>query len=547
MKSLFRVIIFLLISLSFVACGHSVTATPSPIPSPTTTPTATPTLTPILSPTTTTMVEPTARPEFVPPTLIPTIDPTLVPKLLREAFSLKRFTGLSRYNIQQITGWEYGFEGVSEQSPYPGYYWLDASHLLLYPRLGEQLGFSGLREDLAYQPMVINLDNGYVWLPDIGKAYWSSELGMLITTGFKTSSEGDQGEAVYTFTFDGQRTAYYWGKLAGVSPSRTKILIDNTWIDLKDGKTVAFEWNNDFEQDYDIYFPQPLWSSDEMQVYTCCYKYGNASTGESFTFLPNDVSLDGEKIDDILYHAYGEWVLNDSHLLIQFDYFNSIPLDFIPLFDIKARTLHNLNTLAGIPAKHDYLPNCQMVFASPDGKSIWARCYSGGYLVDLTTFTSVEFPMSNTYDYPTWSADSQFAWMETEPLQLLSVSNKTLSPLPVDPLYGSALSWHPADHILAYVSEDAQKLVVLDAQTMLHQDIALSTLFQELAWSPNGARIALLAKDGSLWQIDYPALENAEQLTEPRSNARDVRWSPNGNSIAFIGGSDIYIVETTSK
>jgi hypothetical protein len=27
-------------------------------------------------------------------------------------------------------------------------------------------------------------------------------------------------------------------------------------------------------------------------------------------------------------------------------------------------------------------------------------------------------------------------------------------------------------------------------------------------------------------------------------NVRDVFWSPDGNSIAFIGGSDIYIVDT---
>jgi hypothetical protein len=426
---------------------------------------------------------------------------------------------------------------------YWGYYWLDAVHLLLYPRLGEQNnGFSGVREDLAYQPAVINLKNGYVWLPGLG-VDWSSELGILIDAVYKTSSDGHQSEVVYTYTFDGQRISSYSGKLTGVSPSRTKILINNTWIDLKSGETVTFKWDSDLDTDIDIYFPRPLWSSDETQVYTCCYKYGNARTGETFTFLPNDVSLDGKEMDNILYHADGEWVLDDSHLLVQFDFFNSIPLDFIPLFDIKARTLHNLNTLAGIPTEK-YGPNCPMTFASPDGKSIWATCYSGDYLVDLSSLTSVEFPMSNSYDYPTWSADSQFAWMESEPRLLLSVSSKTLSSLPVEPLYDSELLWHPTDPVLAYISKDAQNLVMLNAETMFHQEIGLDTPFQELAWSPTGDRAALLAKDGSLWQLDYPRLNKLEQLTMSSSAGSEVKWSPDGNSISFISGSNIYTVET---
>ncbi|HLO13221.1 MAG TPA: hypothetical protein VK206_00215 [Anaerolineales bacterium] len=543
MKTLFRALIVPAVCFALIACTQSTEIPLSPVPS--LTGTLTPTITP--SQTAAPTVATTPTPTYIIPTRLPTIDPESVPGLLSKAFSLQRFTGLSGYNVQQITGWEYGFGGVSGPYPrYSGYYWLDASHLLLYPRLGEQVnGFSGFWEDLAYQPAVINLENGYVWLPDKGNVYWSSELGLLIEARLKTSSAGDQREAVDIYTLDGQRTALYWGKLTGVSPSRTKILMGNRWIDLKSGKTVAFEWDKDFDKDIDIYFPRPLWSSDETQVYTCCYKYGNAGTGESFTFLPDEVSLDGQKIDDILYHAYGQWVLNDSQLLIQFDWFNSIPLDFIPLFDIKARTLHNLNTLTGIPTYDDGIPNCPMAFASPDGKSIWAKCYSGGYLVDLTTFTSVEFPMSNSYDYPTWSANSQFAWMETEPRQLLSVSSKTLSPLPVNPLLNSEPLWHPTDNILAYLSEEGRKLELLNAQTMSPREVELPTVFQSLAWSPGADSIALLAKDGSLWRLDYPRLKNLEQLALSSPEGRDINWSPDGNSIAFISGSDIYIVDVT--
>ena len=73
----------------------------------------------------------------------------------------------------------------------------------------------------------------------------------------------------------------------------------------------------------------------------------------------------------------------------------------------------------------------------------------------------------------------------------------------------------------------------------------LPSAFYNLVWSPDGDHIVLTAEDGSIWQIDYPMMENLEQLTEPMSNKRDFTWSPDGNSLAFVSGSDIYIVETT--
>jgi len=72
----------------------------------------------------------------------------------------------------------------------------------------------------------------------------------------------------------------------------------------------------------------------------------------------------------------------------------------------------------------------------------------------------------------------------------------------------------------------------------------LPSTFDNLIWSPDGSHIALIAKDGSLWQVDYPNLENFEQLTEPTPDVRGVSWSPDDNSIAFVSGSDIYIVDT---
>jgi hypothetical protein len=39
-------------------------------------------------------------------------------------------------------------------------------------------------------------------------------------------------------------------------------------------------------------------------------------------------------------------------------------------------------------------------------------------------------------------------------------------------------------------------------------------------------------------------MDNLEQLTSPLSDVTQVNWSPDGNSIAFTSGTDIYIVDT---
>jgi Tol biopolymer transport system component len=74
----------------------------------------------------------------------------------------------------------------------------------------------------------------------------------------------------------------------------------------------------------------------------------------------------------------------------------------------------------------------------------------------------------------------------------------------------------------------------------------LPSTFDGLIWSPDGDHIALIAKDGSFWRVDYPNMENFEQLTQPMSftDVRDIIWSPDGTSIAFIKGTDIYIIDT---
>ena len=548
MKKLFRANILIMLFLLSTACSQSSTATPSPIPSPSAT--ATVTLTPVPNQTSIAPIEPTPRPEYVPPTLIPTIDPTLVSGLLSKAFSVQTMEGLNSRTVQQITGWDYGFGAGFFYDSCADYYWLDTSHLLLYPRTGQEWdGFTGMSKDLAPQPTVINIKTGMVWLPytseivwsgNCDAVYWSSELSILIAPGFNTSSQSDSQEAVFIYTFDGQKIADYHGKLKSVSPSRTKILVnDDSIIDLRSNKKMPLAWHINYDDDY---APRIYWSSDETRVYRCCYYFADTATGKTYGFEPSEFEGTGAKPSANAAHSYGQWVRNDDYFLIEWSIVDNGYPDFFPLFDPVARKYYEISEMAGIPS--DW--TCVETNISSDGIYVWLECWEGSYLIDLETFNSVAYPNFGIDDIK-WSKDGKFAWVKvfnTNLWQILSVSDKELKSLSVGSIFDIPLWWHPTNNVLAYISEDKQKLELVNAQTMSVQEIALPTTFQELVWNSPGDHIALLAEDGSLWQLDYPQIENLEQLTQPMLNVRDVFWSPDGNSIAFIGGSDIYIVDT---
>jgi WD40 repeat protein len=138
------------------------------------------------------------------------------------------------------------------------------------------------------------------------------------------------------------------------------------------------------------------------------------------------------------------------------------------------------------------------------------------------------------------------------PTTTLSVADKEIRPLPVDPLFEWNFWWHENNDLLLYPSEDKNNLVFLDTSTMSFRQLPFTmkgpeNSFNNLAWGPNGDQIALVAEDGSLWQVDFPKLENLEQLTPSLPSVAGLEWSPDGDFVALRSGSDIYIVETTSK
>jgi len=551
MKYLFRVYIVFFICVLLGACGQA-TQTAS-VPTATFAPSQTPEIRMETTPTI-----------YVPPTLIPTINPESVPDLLSKAISIQASAGINEHSVQKITGWAYGFR----QEACYGYQWLDSNHLLLYPRTGQgQDGFHLGKIDLSSELVVINLTDGRFWLQeslsstpfsflglDCDGIYRSQELGIIISQENSQAVDGSQKEDVIIHTFDGEERARYRGKISGVSPKGTKVMVnDNAIIDLHNNKITNLTWHIDRDKDYSLGIsPKLYWSSDETQVYRCCFYYANLNTGKSYNFEWGDLhGPDGKPMPLPMnpYHTGGQWVRNDTYFFPSWDYM-SYAGGPTGMFSPTTKKYYFIELSSTPPIDGE----TRTYTFSPDGMYVWMRGINSGYgtaygfLSNLTTLETTSYDIdTNEFE---WSPDGKFACLRSSPgnssfplqTNLLSVPNKKLEPINLN----SCSSWRPNDHLLAYFAEEGQVLAIMNPNDMSVKGWKLPSTFIGLIWSPDGNHIALVAKDGSFWRVDYPKMENFEQLTQPMSftDVRDIIWSPDSTSIAFVKGSDIYIVDT---
>lgn len=580
MKYFFRALIFLAISIFLIACGQSVTVTPLPLPSPsqplipTSQPEVTPTndinILPTLSfgaPDDTKVPFPTPNPKI--PTLMPTIDPQLVPDLLRKSISVQTLTGVNGHNVQRITGWNYGFSCAGHQ-------WLDSKHLLLYPRTGQTIKYymgGSIQEGLSSEPIIVNISNGTLWLlpqsnmtsseSPCNLAYWSPALGIIIYQESNESNSRPMVDNIFTYTFDGMKINQYNGKISGVSPSGEKILVnDKTIIDLRNNKITDLNWHigndpaippNFFTQSDPTLPINFYWSPDETRLYRCCFYFADLKANTSYNFLWSDLhGVDGKPLPTpVLPHTHGEWVQNGNFFLVEWNYFSDFSADYIPMFSPTEMKYYDLVTMAGIPKTSAYI-SAATYSVSPNGEYAWIEGfgYDGKYydfLIDLTSF------VTTTYDKATddfeWSPDSKFAQLiifdfpqTTSKIYILSEAQNTLTVFPTEPT--TTPVWRPSDHISAYLTNQNKTLDILDPQDMSVKELNLPSTFYDLVWSPDGNHLALVATDGSLWQVDYPQMKKIEQLTQLMP-AGTIQWSPDSKSIAFTSGTDIYIVDAT--
>jgi hypothetical protein len=553
MKYFFSLAIFFTLFVLLTACGQSATATTLPIPSPSMT--QTPTIVPTSSPTVTATIEPTPRPTYVWPTLIPTIEPTLLPELLQNTFSIETID-LSGYNTRLITGWEHGFGADIWYANCPSYVWLDTNHLLLYPGAGQErppegMGILGI--NVVPQPVVMNLETGSVWLPPVdlssgrtcNRVFWSHDLGVLINSGIYKETP-----AVFTHTFDGKKLANYRGQFSQVSPSNEKVLIDNNiLIDLRTNSRTTLAWSlEDYEEQM---LSEVFWTSDETRLYRCCYFYADLTNGTSYRYTESDfLDRQGNPLNyEGLWMYRGEWVQDDKYFLVWWSYLDDGDIRYLPMFDPAEKLLYDVREMAGISPDL----TCPETDVSPDGQYLWIMCYDVNYLVDLSSFETTIYPGYTQVDIY-WSNDSQFAWlanynMSENNIEIFSVANKELTPLPITPLPQSDILWNPNSKILVYPVKDKNALVFLDVSMMIYRELPFEvqdsqSKISNLAWNPNGDKLIFITEHHILWQVDYPTLENLEQIIASTNTIGGAQWSPDGKSISFLNGTDIYIVDT---
>jgi hypothetical protein len=561
LKNIFRTGYYLAFCLLLIACNPMATAsTPTQQPEPTLKPDSTATLSATATAAVTATITPTSYQE---PTPIPTIEPAKIPELLKNSFSIQTLSAFNGHNLQRITGWSNGFNGGlwdnGSRSHSQGYLWLDSSHLLLFAATGET--FEPNWSTISASPVVMNLDSGTIWLPPNDRSSdsrwfsimlprWSPKLKLLVTAEKLGEKEG-----VSTFGADGKRMAHYDGLLEAVSPSAERIFMDgDTWLDLGSGKNVNFGWGPGFGYDNARWLP--IWSRDESQVYFCCYFYGNAKTGKSYTITNEKTIFDGGPSDS-LRHAYGTW-LNDHVVMADYDAWWYEGPGFSAIFDIREKTYHNLGLVAGLPdafndnhySRKSISPNGDYMYISLGGQS---PTNPQTYLVDLRTLKAKLYHDGVVE----WSANGKYALVES---QVLNLSTKTSRPLPARPdsqgqLNWIAEAWHPIEGVRLSIYLDKQQHMVvnlLDVEKLTYRHLNLPFNFnitdneyRRILWAPKGDRFVLKASDGSLWQMDYPKFENLEQLSAPIANVKDISWSPDGKYLSYLSGTDIYIVDTS--
>lgn len=405
-------------------------------------------------------------------------------------------------------------------------------------------------------PVVVNLTNAQVWLPAIdGPAtvcslpLWSDALQLLISTHRDEVLLFDVNGAVVR-RFQGQRPLH-------LSLSGRRLLAGFVWHDLETGRTVDFSGQHEWPM-----IAQPAWSSDETRLAEG-FLYADANTGDYYEIAPNELYPVGRGgpigCPGVL--SWAHWIRNETRVVIEWDVLQDVEgsqKPIIPLIDPVNRTFEDLCVLASLPADACAIGVIPQV--SPDGGYMLA----GRYLIDLNTFFTRTLPSDFTFKgwrpdnrlvllgqdaiFMGWSPDGQFALLgqnlewETRrgEYAVLSVKDGDIRAVSATPIV--APTWSPSGRHLAFLAEDGRALIALDVNTWSARRAELPQPFVDILWQPEGDSPIALANDGSLWWLPDPEATVVMPLTRPLPGVRDVHWSPDGNHLAFVSGTDIYVV-----
>jgi hypothetical protein len=482
-------LILLLAGLVLNACGAQKPTVAVNVTSPVTTETLRPTATQV----------PTARPTPKPlPTMLPTLDLVGVSKQISDSLRMEPSMGANGFTAQRVTGWSYGWRSSDYCADGP-YRWLDNEHLLLYSVTGEEKGMGISQYAL---PVVLNLNEGQTWQPvsngptdECDRPLWSDYLQLLIAADERQAVFYTSSGVIYRLHDIGNPR----GNRTYLSPSGRKALLGSTWIDLESGQIadVGGDWGRGAYE--------PAWSTDETRLFECCFHYADVKHGGTKNLrLGNLFPVGrggpgpGER------RISRQWVLSDTRVMVNYDFHEGEQLSVVPLIDPVAGTYEDVQTLVGI----EKAVRCG---GSPldAGEHLSLYCgKNGSYLVDLRSFITATLPPPTGPALPT-------------------------STTSVD---GQSLAWLSLDGLTLNIED-------LSTQSTLH--LTLTQPATQLFWHPNNTSLAVVSNDGSLWWIADPSVNHIEQLTAPLPEVRDVTWSPNGDKLAFVSGSDVYVVNVS--
>ena len=178
---------------------------------------------------------------------------------------------------------------------------------------------------------------------------------------------------------------------------------------------------------------------------------------------------------------------------------------------------------------------------TPDQLQLYVAMVTGGEARRLTD-------LKGALDSPSWSPDGKT-------LALLFIENAPRLPGPLEPMLP------PSSVIGRRVYE--QRLTTVDVATGRTRQLSPTDMYvYEYDWSPDGKRFALTAAHGAgdaQWFIAEMYSLRADKgemqlLYKPTQQIAGPHWSPDGGSIAFIGGlmsdqdstgGDVYLVPAT--
>lgn len=189
-----------------------------------------------------------------------------------------------------------------------------------------------------------------------------------------------------------------------------------------------------------------------------------------------------------------------------------------------------------------------VTFVSQDSRAL-ILLEMGTYVPTLIPLTQPISPIAYRSPQDQYSVSPEgpyqiFPGSDKRSWTVLNVRASSTRFVPLEQPIGSTVFWQTAE-LLSWLTEDNYTLLTLDIATGEVQQVSFHQPVTQLIQKPQDKGLVALAADGSLWWVPDLGSDQAEQLTPPLPGVRDVRWSPSGSRLAFISGSDVYLVTAT--